>query len=284
MQREVRVAAQVDHPHILRALQIGRVGETYFLAFEDLHGETLETRLTRQGRLPYAEACRLVRQATLGLESLHEAEILHRDLRPANLWISHQEQLKLMEFGAARDALAFLDRLDGDGELTRQETVLGDYRYTAPETAADARRASPQSDIYSLGCTLYHVLAGQPPFEHKNPVRVVQLHAMEVPRALDLIVPDVPPPLADIVGRMLAKSPEARPRLDEVDEALRPFEEDSPFVSTPAEQVWNPDYLAWVREANLLEPAQSADTAADTATSDDLTDFLDWLETQKAPR
>jgi serine/threonine-protein kinase len=281
IQREVRVAAQVDHPHILRALQIGRAGDTVFLAFEDLHGETLEARLERQSRLPYAEACRLVRQAALGLESLHEAEIIHRDLRPANLWINGQEQLKLMEFGAARDALAFLDRLDGDDALTRQETVLGDFRYTAPEAAADARAAGASSDIYSLGCILYHTLAGQPPFENKNPLRVVQSHATEAPRALDLLMPGIPQALADIVARMLVKSPDARPRLDEVDWALRPFEEDSSLASTPAEQVWNPAYLAWVREANLIDPAEQADTATSVGPSEDLTEFLDWLETQK---
>jgi eukaryotic-like serine/threonine-protein kinase len=284
IQREVRVAAQVDHPHILRAMQIGRAGDTYFLAFEDLQGETLEARLARQRRLPYAEACRLVRQAALGLESLHEAEIIHRDLRPANLWINRQEQLKLMEFGAARDALAFLDQFAGAGEdsgLTRQETVLGDYRYTAPEAASDARAAGPASDIYSLGCTLYHAIAGQPPFDHKNPMRVVQAHASEAPRALDLIVPGIPQPLADIVAQMLGKSPDTRPRLDEIDWALRPFEEDSSFVAATAEQVWNPAYLAWVREANLIESEEPADTDADAAPTDDLAEFLDWLETQK---
>ncbi len=281
MQREVRVSAQVDHPHILRAVQIGRVGDAYFLAFEPLKGETLEARLARAGRLPYAEACRLVRQAALGLESLHEAEIIHRDLRPANLWINPQEQLKLMEFGTARDELAFLDRLDGDQSLTRQESVLGDFHYTAPEAAANARTASTHSDIYSLGCTLYHVLAGQPPFENKNPLRVVQLHATEVPRALDLIVPGIPRPLADLVARMLAKSPDERPRLDAVESALRPFEEDSSLVSRSAEQVWNPEYLAWVREMNLIDPAESAETAADAGPSDDLLEFLDWLKEQK---
>jgi serine/threonine-protein kinase len=282
IQREMRVAAQVDHAHILRAMQIGRAGDTYYLAFEDLQGETLEARLERQRRLPYAEACRLVRQAALALESLHEAEIIHRDLRPANLWINRQEQLKLMEFGAARDALAFLDQIAGDdGGLTRQETLLGDYRYTAPESAADAPATGPTSDIYSLGCTLYHAISGQPPFDHKNPLRVVQAHAAEAPRALDLIVPGIPQPLADIVAHMLVKSPDARPRLDEIDWALRPFEEDSSFVSAAAEQVWNPAYLAWVREANLVAPEEPADTAADAGPSDDLAEFLDWLETQK---
>ncbi len=280
MQREVRVAAQVDHPHILLALQIGRVGDTYYLAFEDLHGETLEARLARVGRLPYAEACRLVRHAALGLESLHGAEIIHRDVRPASLWINRQERLKLMEFGAARDELAFLDRLDGDESLTRQDTVLGDYRYMAPEAASDARAASTRSDIYSLGCSLYHTLAGQPPFEAKNPLRVAELHAAEAPRALDLIVPGIPQPLADMVARMLAKSPNERPRLNEVDWALQPFEEDGSVASTPADQVWNADYLAWVREVDLTDPAELSATATDAGTSDELLEFLDWLEKQ----
>ncbi len=276
MQREVRVAAQVDHPHILRALQIGRAGQTYYLAFEDLQGETLEERLSRQGRLPYGEASRLVRDAVLGLESLHEAEIVHRDLRPANLWINSHEQLKLMEFGAARDALAFLDQVDG-AELTRQDTMLGDYRYTAPEAAADARKADARSDVYALGCILYHTLAGDPPFLHKNPLQIVAMHRGEPPKPLDVLVPGLPAALPDIVNRMLAKSPNARPGLGDVDWTLQSLAADSPLDATP-DTVWNPDYLAWIRDASLVETSPLPDPASKPRS--DLSEFLDWMEKQ----
>jgi serine/threonine protein kinase len=205
-------------------------------------------------------------------------------VRPANLWINQSEQIKLMEFGAARDALSFLDRLDNDEALTRQETVLGDFHYTPPETARDARAASPASDVYSLGCTLYHALAGQPPFVHKSPLWVMQMHATEPPRPLDLQVPGIPRGLADIVDRMLAKSPEERPRLNEVDWALQPLDNNSPVVSTAAEQVWNPEYLAWVREVNQIEPVTAGVVEAEAEGSDELTEFLEWIINNQSER
>lgn len=278
MQRETRVAVEADHPHILRAFQVGRVGETYYLALEDLQGETLETRLNRQGRLPFADACRLIRHAVLALESLHEAEIVHRDLRPANMWIDRAEQLKLMEFGASRDELAFLDRIDGGESLTRVDTALSDYRYTAPEAAKDARKTSPQSDIYSLGCTLYHALAGQPPFNSRNVLRVVDMHAAEQPPPLDLVAPGVPQNLADIVARMLAKAPEGRATLAEVDWAIQQFESAGSVAPVSHEQAWNPKYLAWLREVNTVAPVSNSPDEDEDGSQ--LLEFLNWLRTQ----
>lgn len=275
MQREVRVAVEADHPHILRAFQIGRVGNTYYLALEDLQGETLEARLERDGRLPFAEACRLIRQAVLALESLHEAQIVHRDLRPANLWVNLAEQLKLMEFGAARDELAFLDQPASGESLTRADSVLSDYRYTAPEAAKDARQMSPQSDIYSLGCTLYHTLAGQPPFKSKNPLRVVDMHSSEAPPPLDLVVPGIPQRLADIVAGMLAKSPDSRPALEEIDWSLQSLESAGSVAPVSQEQAWNPKYLAWLQEVNAMSsPAVSDEDGSE------LLEFLAWLRRQ----
>lgn len=279
MQREVRVASQLSDPHILRSFQVGRAGGIYFLAFENLDGESLEDRLSRKGRLPYAEACRLVRHAVLGLESLHEAEIVHRDLRPTNMWINEHEQLKLMEFGAARDALAFLDNLEGRGELTQQDSNLGDFLYRAPEAAVDARRADARSDVYSLGCTLYHALAGQPPFVNKNPLRLVQSHAAETPRAVTLFAPEIPTALADFVARLLAKNPDERPAVAEIDWALNPFVDDSSLAAAPAEQVWNPEYLAWLREFNSTG-TDIPDVATEIGLTDEATEFFDWLTKQ----
>ncbi|HTU24921.1 MAG TPA: serine/threonine-protein kinase [Pirellulales bacterium] len=280
MQREVRIAAQLEHPHVVRSFHVGRAGKAFFLAFEDLAGESLQSRIERQGRLPYAEACRLVRHAALALEHLHEAEIIHRDLRPANLWIDGQEQLKVIDFGAARDALAFLDHTDGDRELTRQGTLLGDYAYSAPEAAFDARKADWRSDVYALGCVLYQALAGQPPFVHKNPMKVAQAHALETPRPLSLLAPDVPAALEDLARRLLAKEPDQRPTVAEVDWNLQRYVADSDLAMPAARQTWNPAYLAWIEELNAGQPLE-IEPAARTGLSEDMTDFLDWLATMK---
>ncbi|HEV3415445.1 MAG TPA: serine/threonine-protein kinase [Pirellulales bacterium] len=279
MQREVRVAVQLDHPQVVRSFQIGRIGDVHFLAFEDLHGETLEARLARSGKLPYPEACRLLRQAALGLESLHEAEIAHLDLRPANLWINEHDQLKIVEFGTARDALSFLDQLDQADQLPGYDPVLGDSRYLAPEAAADADAADPRSDIYSLGCSLYHVLAGQPPFGYLDSERQRQAHADEPPRSLTWHVPDLPQPLAEIVARALAKLPDDRPTIAELDFALERYVDDRQTSLAPTE-TWSPEFLAWVQEANLLAGGASPSSSG---LNDEMAEFLDWLATSRSP-
>ena len=119
LQREARVAIQLDHPNLIRTFQIGRIGDVHYLALEDLPRESLLARLGRKGRLPFSEACRLVRQAALGLEYLHQNGIIHRDVSPANMWITPAERLKLIEFGAARDELSFLDDIADGGRCRR---------------------------------------------------------------------------------------------------------------------------------------------------------------------
>jgi serine/threonine protein kinase len=294
MQREARVAIQVDHPHVMRTFQIGRVGKIYFLAFEDLQGESLATRLARQGRLEYPEACRLIRQAALGLESLHQADIVHRDLRPDNLWITRHGQLKIMEFGAARDSLSFLDAPEeGEpGPLAMSSAVLGNCDYLAPEQAHTAQAADARSDIYALGCCLYHALAGQPPFVEQNVAELMARHAHEPPQLVNWLVPHVPQPLAEVVARMLAKSPDARYQTaGEVDWALTPYiEHGSTDLAQATDAEWNPDYLAWVRSlkmADTLSGTAAAVAVAETmgeqaaGISGDFSDFLDWISEKK---
>jgi eukaryotic-like serine/threonine-protein kinase len=278
MQREVRVAVQLDHPHVLRSFQIGRIGDVHFLAFEDLRGETLEARIARLGRLPYPEACRLLRQAALGLESLHEVEIAHLDLCPANLWINEQDQLKIMEFGTARDALSFLDQLDEAEQLPGYAPVFGDSRYLAPEVAADPDTADPRSDVYSLGCTLYHALTGQPPFSHQDAAEQLRAHSAEAPRSLTWHVPEAPQPLAEIVARALAKLPDDRPTIAALDFALERYADDRQ-TSLAAAETWSPEYLAWVQEANLLAGGASPNSSG---LNDEMAEFLDWLATSRS--
>ena len=103
-----------DHLHVVKTYQVGKVGQVPFIAMEELYGESLELRLARNGRLPYAVACQLIHQAAQGLAHLHAEDIIHCDIRPANLWITAHGVLKIMEFGAARDSLSFVDEMDGE--------------------------------------------------------------------------------------------------------------------------------------------------------------------------
>lgn len=271
-QRELRVSVQVDHPHLLRSFHLGRLGDRMYLAFEDLDGESLEQRLARVGKLPYAEACRLLHQAALGLESLHGAEIVHRDLRPGAMWVKQSEQLKLMEFGAARDALAFLDTTEGGQELTLHDSMLGDGLYRAPEAIVNAHAANEASDVYSLGCVLYHALAGAPPFNERNPLRLADAHANQAPTAIAVYCPDAPSELCDLVARSLAKDPADRPTTADLDWGLSRWAADSSLSGAP-EETWNPEYLSWLKEQGAYE----APAAEQPPVSGDVAEFLDWL-------
>ncbi|NQT12322.1 MAG: serine/threonine protein kinase, partial [Planctomycetes bacterium] len=132
--REVQVSVELEHANILRTFEMGEVGDIYYLAFEDLEGETLGDRLDREGAMPHPAACKLMREAALGLTYLHEMGLVHRDVQPGNMWITGGGVLKMMEFGAVRDALGDIVA-DEDTGVTTSETVLGNFDYMAPEQA-----------------------------------------------------------------------------------------------------------------------------------------------------
>ena len=168
------------------------------------------------------------------------------------MWITPAERLKLIEFGSAHDELSFLDEVaDAGGELTAAGTTLGTHEYMPPEQARDLRSADARSDLYSLGCTLYHAVAGRPPFVASNPTQLAMSHASEAPAMVDLLVPEIPHGLADVIARMLAKSPDERIQTaGEVDWALQPFIESGTLDADVAEAEWSPEYLAFVQSMN----------------------------------
>lgn len=211
--REARVGLEADHLHVVKTYQVGKVGQVPFIAMEELYGESLEQRLVRNGRLPYAVACQLIQQAAQGLGYLHSQDIIHRDIRPANLWITAHGVVKIMEFGAARDSLSFVDEMEGEEEGQADAAigdVVGHYDYMSAEQAESPNAANAASDLYSLGCTLYHCLTGQVPFPDQNPVRQMLRHARAMPQPLFEFDPDIPAAVQDIVSTLLAKQPEDR--------------------------------------------------------------------------
>ncbi len=278
MEREARVAIQLDHPNLIRTFQIGRVGDVHYLALEDLPRESLLARLERAGRLRYPEACRLVRQAALGLEYLHQNGIVHRDVSPANMWITPSERLKLIEFGSAKDELSFLDAAADGGELATAAGSVGTREYMAPEQARDLQSADPRSDLYALGCTLFQALTGRHPFADTDPAKLAEAHATAAPPMVDLLVPEVPKALADVVGRLLAKDPAERIQTaGEVDWALQPHIGVGATDADVAEAEWSPEYLAFVKSMNAesFTDAAPEDGASDLAP--DAAEFLGWL-------
>jgi serine/threonine-protein kinase len=277
MGRELRVSVELLHPNVLRAFQVGRAGDLYYLAMEDLHGETLAARLERKGYLPLDEACRIGRDVAQGLAHLHDNGVVHRDVRPENIWITWDGVPKLMEFGAARDAFAALDVVPGAGgphEVTAEDATIGDIHYVSPEQARDARNATPQSDLYSLGSVLYHCLAGRPPFEDDNPMRLALKLAGDEPQKISQLNQEVPEAMDDTMAGLLAKKPEDRfAKARHVVMALDPF---VPHETETVEVVpVNPQFLAWCRAHEHQGPAMLPDQAE--GVSPELAVFLEWM-------
>jgi serine/threonine protein kinase len=231
--REARLTAKLRHPNVVRSFQAGTYNGLHFLVMEYLEGETLKEVLERRRKLPPGEAARLVHQALLGLQHIFEKGMIHRDLEPANLMLlggkpesTLTATVKILDIGLGR-ALFDEDAASPGAEghlVTAPGTILGTPDYMAPEQARDSHAADVRSDIYSLGCVLYHCLTGQPPFADSNRVRVMVKHATEKARPLKELNPSVPDGLQQILDWMMAKDPAQRyPTPERAAKALEMF-------------------------------------------------------------
>jgi formylglycine-generating enzyme required for sulfatase activity len=218
--REVHAAARLSHPNIVTAYDAEQVGGLHMLVMELVAGQSLDKVLQRQGPLPVAHACRHARQAALGLQHAHEQGMVHRDIKPQNLMLTPKGQVKILDFGLAKVAS---EQGRGKG-LTAVNAYMGTPEYSAPEQAADARSADIRADLYSLGCTLYCLLAGRPPFREDTDVKTILAHLEKEPVPLPELRREVPAGLWAVVARLLAKAPAGRYQTPaEVAQALLPF-------------------------------------------------------------
>jgi hypothetical protein len=220
-QREVRAAAKLDHPNIVKAYDAEQAGDLQLLAMEYVEGKSLADVLRKKGPLPIPNACHYIRQAAIGLEHACEHGMVHRDLKPHNLMLTPKGVVKILDFGLAKLAS---ERTGSAAGLTAENAVLGTPEYMAPEQALSTKDADIRADIYALGATLFCLLTGRPPFTGDNPLAVIVAQAQDAPPPVESLRPDVPPDLATLVARMLAKDPAARPQTPkEVADALKPF-------------------------------------------------------------
>jgi serine/threonine protein kinase/cyclophilin family peptidyl-prolyl cis-trans isomerase len=218
--REVRTAAKLDHPNIVKAYDAEQAGDLQLLAMEYIEGRSLAAVLAKKGPLPIAHACNYIRQAALGLQHAFERGMVHRDLKPQNLMLTPKGVVKVLDFGLAK--LASEQARPGGG-LTQDNVVMGTPEFMAPEQAVNSKAADIRADIYALGATLYCLLTGRPPFTG-DPLAVIVAHSTDAPLPIESLRPDVPAPLAALVSRMLAKDPAQRPQTPkEVANALAPF-------------------------------------------------------------
>ena len=267
-QREARLSIKLKHPHVVRAFQVGESKGVHYLVMEYLEGETLDEVLQRRKRLPPAEAVRLMHQALLGLQHIHEMGMVHRDLKPANLMLlptpgrgepdtTLKSNIKILDIGLAREFFDENSPPPEKMELTGEGVLLGTPDYLAPEQARDPRSIDIRADIYSLGCTLYHLLTGQPPFPDKNILNQMIRHATETPKPLQEFIPTLPEGLSQIVNWMMAKQPTQRyPTPARAAQALDAFlmvtsEAVKPIV---AETPQLKKYLTWLEISDKHEP------------------------------
>jgi len=210
--RELQAVARLRHPNIVTAHDAGNVGETHFLVFEYIEGLTL-AKCVEKVPLGMCEACTAVRDAALGLVHAHAAGLVHRDIKPGNLILDDDGLVKVLDFGLVVEP-------SDDSSITGENIVMGTPDYISPEQANDPRLADARSDIYSLGCTLYHLLSGRAPFKGMS-----QLKKLDSQRFMTAEpVPNIPQSLQEIVSKMMAKRAEDRYQsASEVVAAIAPF-------------------------------------------------------------
>jgi serine/threonine protein kinase len=223
--QEMLALGRLDHPRLVRATDARQDGPWLYLVMDLVDGLDLAELVRRLGPLPVAAACALTAQAAEGLGYAHRQGVVHRDVKPSNLMLTSQGTAKVLDLGLAR--LQELSAPANESALTMTGQTIGTPDYMSPEQCVAPRTTGPPSDLYSLGCTLYHLLAGKPPFhDAKSLYEKMNAHREHPAPAIEGSRPDVPPGLSALLSRLLAKAPEDRPAsADDVAEALRPYAE-----------------------------------------------------------
>lgn len=217
--QEIRAAAQLFHPNIVIAFDAGQAGNTHYLAMEYVVGTDLGKLVRQAGPLPVDRACDYIRQAAVGLQHAHERGLVHRDIKPSNLLVTgaaagdaappRDAVVKILDMGLA---LLFQQPTGGGkaAELTGEGKWMGTIDYMAPEQWKNAHRVDIRADLYSLGCSFYHLLTGKVPFPDEGFGEKMLKHYLEEPVAIEELRPDVPPAVTAIVRKLMAKQPEKR--------------------------------------------------------------------------
>jgi eukaryotic-like serine/threonine-protein kinase len=198
---EARAAASIEHPNVVRVHDLTITEATIFVVMEYLEGEALGARLRREEQLPVELAVRIAADVCLALTAAHQAGIVHRDIGPGNIMLCADETVRVMDFGIA--LIADSAASTGPGQ------TIGTPAYLSPEQAGGAT-VDARADLYSLGCTLFHMVTGQPPFTGSGPVEVAWQHCHATPRPPSSLRPDLPETLETVILTAMSKSPESR--------------------------------------------------------------------------
>jgi serine/threonine-protein kinase len=214
--REAQAAGQLSHPNIVLAFDAGETDHLLYFVMELIEGTDLRHRIQRDGALPVVEACDYVRQTALGLQHAFEKGMVHRDVKPSNLMVTERPAdartgpppgvVKVLDMG-----LALLTRDETEiSALTQEGVVMGTVDYLAPEQAVDSHGVDTRADLYSLGCTFYHLLTGRVPYPGGTVVQKLLRHRTGRPRPVESLRPDVPRGVVMVVRQLMAPRPENR--------------------------------------------------------------------------
>jgi tRNA A-37 threonylcarbamoyl transferase component Bud32 len=208
--REIQLAAQLQHPHIVPLLAAGEADELPYFIMPFVVGESLRARVTREGELPISETVRILRDVVSALAYAHARGVVHRDVKPDNVLLSGGVAV-VTDFGVAKAVSASSD-IKGAGGVTSLGVALGTPMYMAPEQATASPQIDHRADLYALGVVTYEMLTGQPPFAGRSPQAVLAAQVVEDPQPVERRRPAVPPMLAALVNECLAKRPADRPQ------------------------------------------------------------------------
>ncbi len=202
--REIRVAANLQHPNILGLYDSGEAEGLLYYVMPFVEGESLRDRLNKEQQLPLGDALQIAREAAEALQYAHEHKIVHRDIKPENILLLGGHAL-VADFGIARAVSQA-----GGEKLTQTGMAVGTPHYMSPEQSLGSEHVDARSDIYSLGCVLYEVLIGQPPFTGPNSMAIMARHSMEVVPSLQVVRASIPDEVEDAVMQALEKTPADR--------------------------------------------------------------------------
>jgi serine/threonine protein kinase/tetratricopeptide (TPR) repeat protein len=233
--REIELAAGLTHPHIVPLHDSGEVGELLYYVMPFIEGESLQTRLSREGRLPVAEAVAIAREVAEALAYAHAHSIIHRDIKPGNILLSGypapsgRVHAMVVDFGIAR-------AIDlGTGRITQAGSALGSPMYMSPEQASGEPHLDGRSDLYSLGCVLYEMVTGRPPFAGPTSQAIMISRLLDTPPPLRAVLPDLPASLEAVVLRAMARDRADRfASADELVSALAAVEAGKSSAPVPA--------------------------------------------------
>ena len=202
-EREIEVLRKLNHPNVVACYDHGIDDQRLFYSMEVIDGGTLKEVLARQGRLTVAEAMEVGWQLCSALQHVHNHGIVHRDLKPANIYLTRNGLIKLGDFGIALDT--------GAVEITDQGLTVGSYLYMSPEQIRGERSVSYQTDLYALGCLLFELVTGAPPFEGQNFAQIFGQHLNSDPPSARNVVSDCPEVLDELIRSLLSKNSDDRP-------------------------------------------------------------------------